>query len=116
MLVGVLVVAAAAFWFPRWWENREYRQAEAIAGVGSKIVPGKLAEARKRVDPGLSASQVTAALGPASFSAKTEGASSHEIWIYYFQDGTLRVNLTDGYVARVSTEFGPPKIRKSRRP
>ena len=62
------------------------------------------------------AGRVTAALGPPSFSVKTEGASSHEIWIYYFQDGTLTVNLTDGYVARAATEFGPPKIRKSRRP
>lgn len=116
VLVGALVVAAAALWFPRWWENREYRQAEAIAGVGSKVLPGKLAEARKRLDPGVPAARVTAALGPPSFSVRTEGASSHEIWSYYFEDGTLRVNLTDGYVVRVSTEFGPPKIRKSRRP
>jgi hypothetical protein len=112
----VLVLAAGAFWFPRWWENREYRRAEAIAGVGSKIVPGTTAEARKKLDPGVPGSRVTAALGPPSFSAKTDGASSHEIWIYYFSDGKLTVNLTDGYVARVSTDFGPPKIPRSRRP
>jgi hypothetical protein len=47
---------------------------------------------------------------------RTEGASTHEIWKYYFADGTLTVNLTDGYVARISTDFGPPKIRQSRRP
>lgn len=116
VLAGALVLAMAAFWLPRWWENREYRKAEAIAGVGARIVPGRIAEARKQLDPGVPGSRVTAALGPPSFSVKTEGASSHEIWIYYFQDGTLTVNLTDGYVARAATEFGPPKIRKSRRP
>ena len=55
-------------------------------------------------------------LGKPSFTVRTEGASTHEIWKYYFADGTLTVNLTDGYVARISTEFGPPKIRQSRRP
>lgn len=116
MIALVLVLAAAALWFPRWWENREYRQAEAIAGVGSKIVPGKLADARKQVEPGVPGARVTAALGRPSFAVKTDGASTHEIWTYYFSDGKLTVNLTDGYVARVSTEFGPPKIPQSRRP
>jgi hypothetical protein len=84
--------------------------------VGSRILPGTLADARKRVDPGLAAARVTAALGQPSFSVRTEGTSVHEIWTYYFADGTLTVNLTDGYVARVSTEFGPPRIRTSKRP
>lgn len=115
VLFGVLLVAAGALWFPRWWENREYRRAEAIAGVGSPILPGKLVEARRRIDPGISGDRVTAAIGRPSFAVKTEGASTHEIWIYYFADGTLTVNLTDGYVARASTDFGPPKIRRSKR-
>ena len=101
---------------PRWWENRAYRDAEAIAGVGSPVLAGTLADARTKVDPGLTAEKVEAALGKASFAVRTEGTSVHEIWKYYFADGTLTVNLTDGYVARVGTEFGPPRIRKSRRP
>jgi len=116
VMAGAVVLAVAAFWLPRWWENREYRLAEAIAGVGSRILPGTLADARKRVDPGLAAARVTAALGQPSFSVRTEGTSVHEIWTYYFADGTLTVNLTDGNVARVSTAFGPPKIRTSKRP
>jgi len=116
MIGAALAVAVAAFWLPRWWENREYREAEKIAGVGSAVLPGKVADARKRVDPGLSAAKATTALGKPSFAVRTEGASIHEIWKYYFTDGTLTVNLTDGYVARISTDFGPPKIRKSRRP
>ncbi|MDQ5857856.1 MAG: hypothetical protein M3542_06215 [Acidobacteriota bacterium] len=47
---------------------------------------------------------------------RTEGTSVHEIWKYYFSDGTLTVNLTDGHVARVGTHFGPPRIRKTGRP
>ena len=116
VLFVALLLAAGAFWFPRWWENREYRRAEAIAGVGSRILPGKLVDARRRIDPGIKGDRVTQALGRPSFAVKTEGASTHEIWIYYFADGTLTVNLTDGYVARATTDFGPPKIRRSRRP
>jgi hypothetical protein len=101
---------------PRWWENRTYREAEAIAGVGSPVLAGKVADARKKVDPGLKAEKVEAAIGKASFAVRTEGTSVLEIWTYYFADGTLTVNLSDGYVARVGTEFGPPRIRKSRRP
>ncbi len=113
---SAVALAVGAFWLPRWWENREYRRAEAIAGVGSPVLPGRLVEARKRIDPGAPASRVTEALGKPSFAVRTEGASRHEIWTYYFADGTLTVNLTDGYVARVSSAFGPPRIRKSRRP
>jgi hypothetical protein len=116
VIAGALVLAAAAFWLPRWWENREYRRAEAIAGIDAKILPGKLADARAKVDPGMAAPKATAALGQPSMAVKTEGTSTHEIWTYYFSDGTLTVNLTDGVVARASTVFGPPDIRKSRRP
>jgi 4-amino-4-deoxy-L-arabinose transferase-like glycosyltransferase len=116
VLAAVLLLAGAAFWLPRWWENREYRRAEAIAGVGAKILSGKLGDARGKIDPGMQASKVTAALGQPSFAVKTEGTSTHEIWTYYFSDGTLTVNLTDGYVARASTAFGPPSIRESKRP
>jgi hypothetical protein len=116
VIAGALVLAAAAFWLPRWWENREYRKAEAIAGIDSKVLSGKLVDARARVDPGMAASKVTAALGRPSLAVKTEGTSTHEIWTYYFSDGTLTINLTDGVVARASTAFGPPDIRKSRRP
>jgi hypothetical protein len=112
---GALLLATAAFWLPRWWENREFRGAEAIAGVGSRIVAGNLADARKQVDAGLPGERVTAALGAPSFQVRTEGTSTHEIWTYYFADGTLTVNLTDGHVARVSTEFGPPRIPTSSR-
>ena len=110
------MLAAGALWFPRWWEDREFRQAEAIAGVGSPMVPGKLADARGRIDPGIPGTKVTAALGQPSFAVKTQGSSMHEIWTYFFADGTLTVNLTDDHVTRVSTRFGAPQIPRSRRP
>jgi hypothetical protein len=116
VIAAAIVIAVAAFWVPRWWENREYRRAEKIAGIGSPVLPGKVVDARKKVDPGLPAAKVTEAIGKPSFAVGTEGALSHEIWKYYFADGTMTVNLTDGYVARISTEFGPPTNRQSRRP
>jgi peptidoglycan/LPS O-acetylase OafA/YrhL len=117
-LVAALVALAvwAAIWLPRLWENHLYRQAEAIAGVGSPLLPGSLTEARKKIDPGRTARQVAEALGRASFSMHTEGSSTHDIWRYYYADGTMTVNLTDGVVQRISLAYGPPAIPTSHRP
>ncbi|HSS44821.1 MAG TPA: hypothetical protein VLO07_05705 [Thermoanaerobaculia bacterium] len=117
-LAGVLAALAfsAAIWLPRWWENRLYRQAESIAGVGSPVLAGSTTEARKKIDPGRTAQQVVDALGRASFSMHTAGSSTHDIWTYYYADGTMTVNLTDGIVQRISVAYGPPVIPTSRRP
>jgi hypothetical protein len=112
-LVFVPIVLVAALWLPRWWEGRELMQAREIAGVGSALQAGSMTDARKKIDPGKTAEQVQAALGKASFAVGTEGRDSrHEIWTYYYKDGTLTINLTDGTVARVSTIYGTPRIPK----
>jgi hypothetical protein len=109
----VPIVLVAALWLPRWWEGRELRQAREIAGVGSRLQDGSMTDARQKIDPGKSAEQVEAAIGKASFAVGTEGRESkHEIWTYYYKDGTMTVNLTDGTVARVSTIYGTPRIPK----
>ena len=110
-----LAAVAAAFWLPRWWEMRLYRQAEALTGVGAPVLSGKLADARSKIDPGKRGSDVIAALGNPSQRADTDGASTHGIWTFYYADGTMTVNLTDDVVVRISTTFGPPKIPTSRR-
>jgi hypothetical protein len=115
--LGLIAIAAAvAMWLPGWWENRLYRQAERIAGVGSAVLPGSVAEARQRIDSGMTSEKVLAGIGRASFSVRTEGTSTRDIWTYYYKDGTMTVNLTDGVVQRITLAFGPPKIRQSRRP
>jgi hypothetical protein len=112
-LVFVPIVLVAALWLPRWWEGRELKQAREIAGVGSALQAGSMTDARKKIDPGKTAEQVQAAIGKASFAVGTEGRDSrHEIWTYYYADGTLTINLTDGAVARVSTIYGTPRIPK----
>ena len=117
LAVLVPIFVAAALWLPKWWENREYRETEAIAGVGAKIVPGSLAEARRQLDPGTATEELVARIGKPSMSVATEGRESvREVWTYYFADGTMLINITDGRVQRVSTSFGPPKIPTSRRP
>lgn len=115
LLAVALVAVAAAFWLPRWWEMREYRQAEALTGVGSPILPGNLTDARKKIDPGRSEKDVVAALGRPSFSRAADGSSTHAIWAYYFADGTMTVNLTDGIVVRIGTDYTPPRIPTSGR-
>lgn len=111
-----LVAIAAAFWLPRWWEHRLYRQAEALTGVGSRVLSGSVTDARRKIDPGRTGEQVVAALGQPSFSAGIAGSSTHAIWTYYYSDGTLTVNLTDAVVVRIGTAYGPPRIPTSRRP
>jgi hypothetical protein len=112
----MVLLIGAALWVPRWWENRLFRQAEALTGVGSRVMPGSVTEARGRISPGNPGRQVVEAIGRPSFSVGTEGSSTHEIWTYYYADGTMTVNLTDGIVARVSVSYGPPKIPTSSRP
>jgi hypothetical protein len=111
------LLVAAALWLPRWWEMRLYRQSEEIAGVEARIVPGALAEARSKTETGMKAEAVVAAVGKPSILVGTEGKDSRrEIWTYYFADGTMVVNLTDGVVQRVSADFHPPRIPTSARP
>lgn len=115
-LFAVVVLVAAALWLPRWWNNRLFRQTEALTGVGSILQPGGVTQARSKIDPGKTAKQVTEALGRASFAVGTQGSSTHDIWTYYYADGTMTVNLTDGIVQRISIAYGPPRIPISKRP
>lgn len=111
----VLVPAAlvAALWLPHWWEGRELKAAREIAGVGSQLSPGSMTDARKNIDPGATAEKIVAAIGKPGFAVGTEGKDSRrEIWTYYFIDGTLTINLTDGAAVRISTVYGPPRIPK----
>jgi hypothetical protein len=112
----ILLIAAAAIWLPTVWEEKLYRDSEQLVGVGSHLLEGSVTPARGKVEPGKPAGDIVAALGKPSFEMATEGASRHEIWKYYYPDGTLTINVTDGYVARASVEYGPPKIPTTARP
>ena len=117
LLAFIPILLAAVLWLPKWWENRLSREAEAIAGVEARIVPGTIADARKKTESGMKAEALVAAIGKPSILVGTDGKDSRrEIWTYYFSDGTMIVNLTDGLVQRVSADFHPPKIPTSARP
>ena len=112
-VVLVPVFLVAALWLPKWWEGRELAEARRIAGVGSEMTAGSMTEARKKVDPGLTADKIVAAIGKPGFSVGTDGRdTTHEIWTYYFSDGTMTINLTDGAAVRISTIYGTPRIPK----
>ena len=115
LLAAVVIVPAllaAALWLPTWWEGRELREARKIAGVGSQLTAGSMTDARKKIDPGMTAEKIEAAIGKAGFAVGNDGPVKHAIWTYYFSDGTMTVNLTDGAAARISTIYGPPRIPK----
>jgi hypothetical protein len=111
----VVLGIAAAIWLPRWWEHRLYRQAEAVAGVGAPMKEGSVTDARRKIETGNTARAVEEALGKASIAVRTEGTSVHEIWTYYYANGTLTVNLTDGIVQRLGVNYGPPNVPTSAR-
>jgi hypothetical protein len=112
-VVGAL--AAAAIWGSRWWERRLLRDAQALAGVDAPVRPGGLTESRGKIDPGRTGKQVEDAVGRPSIAVGTEGSSKQEVWTYYYADGTMTVNLTDGIVKRVSIIYGTPRIPRSKR-
>jgi len=101
---------------PSWWEGYLYRQTETLAGVGAALRSGGVTSARRRIDPGRKSEQILRALGRPSMTMAAEGTSSHEVWTYYYADGTMTVNLTDGIAQRISLTYGPPRIPTSRRP
>jgi len=111
-----IVVAALVGFAPGWWERRIYRQQEALAGVEAPIRAGALADARKKIDIGLTAVQVIASVGEPSLRRSTEGPTPRAIWTYYYRDGTMDVNLTSGVVRRIALTNGAPFIAKSKRP
>ncbi|MEP6993728.1 MAG: hypothetical protein ABI968_04325 [Acidobacteriota bacterium] len=115
-VIAIPLLFVAALWLPRWWDQRQFREAQAIAGVGSQMVSGSITDSRKKIDPGVTAEKVEAAIGKPSFRVGTNGKDSrHEIWTYYYADGTMTVNFTDGSVARVTTLYGTPMIPKTTR-
>jgi hypothetical protein len=117
LIIGLalaVIAAGLAVFLPRWLERREFHKLEEIAGVGSQLLSGSVADARRKIDSGMSSEKVSGAIGKASFAVHTDGASTHDIWTYYYEDGTMTVNLTDGMVQRISVAFGPPNIPKSR--
>ncbi len=116
IIAAALVLVAAALWLPTWWEARQYRQAESIAGVGAPVLSGTLTEARGKIETGNTAEAVQAAIGRASVAVGTEGSSRRDKWTYYYGDGTMTLHLTDGAVVRIATEYGVPRIPTSRRP
>ena len=111
VLVPLLLVAA--LWLPQWWEGRELSEARKIAGVGSQLTAGSMTDARKKIDPGLAADKIVAAIGKPGFAVGADGRdTTHEIWTYYFTDGTMTINLTDGVAVRIGTIYGTPRIPK----
>lgn len=113
--LAAIAVALAVGFLPGWWERRLFHDTEVLRGVGAPIHPGGLAEARRRVDPGRTAQQIVAALGKPSLTTSTEGFPPRDVWTYYYADGTMVLNMTDGIAQRIAVTFGPPKIPISRR-
>jgi len=83
--------------------------------VGARILPGSADGARRKIDPGMLSEKVVAAIGKPSLAVHTAGSSTHDIWTYYYADGTMTVNLTDEAIVLIGLDFHPPVIPTSRR-
>lgn len=111
-LVAAFVLAAlagvAALFLPGWWQSRADRQSKSLAGTGA-VLPGTVTGARNKIDPGKPEKAVIEAIGKPSVTVETRGIERHAIWTYYYADGTMTLNMTDGYVVRADLEYGPPR-------
>jgi hypothetical protein len=113
IVVAFLLAAMAglaALFLPSWWQSRNESQAqpETLRSAGA-VLPGKVAEARSKIDPGKSEKAVLDLIGKPSVIVETKGVERHTIWRYDYADGNLTLNLTDGYLVRVDTELGPTR-------
>ena len=54
----------------------------------------------------MSPAAVLDSIGKPSVAVETKGAERHTIWTYYYADGNLTLNMTDGYLARADIEYG----------
>ncbi len=82
--------------------------------MGATLHPGGVTAARRRIDPGVRAKQALDRLGRPSLASAAQGLSRHEVWTYYYSDGTLICTVTDGIVDRISLSYGPPRIPEPR--
>ena len=105
VLFLALLAGAAALFLPRWRPGYAPSPSEAPVGAGG-VLPGSVTNARSRIDPGKSEKAVLDAIGKPSVAVETKGAERHTIWTYYYADGNLTLNMTDGYLVRVDTEYG----------
>lgn len=102
------LAGAAALLLPRVWQGRADAPA-TLSGNPGAVLTGDLTSARKKIDPGKSEKAVLDAIGKPSAAVETKGAERHSIWTYTYADGNLTLNLTDGYLVRVDTEYGPTR-------
>jgi hypothetical protein len=102
------LVGVAALLLPRWWQSRSDRQLDPSGGAGI-VLSGNVTDARRKIDPGKSEKAVLDALGKPSAAVETKGAERHTVWTYTYSDGNLTLNMTDGYLVRVDTEYGPTR-------
>ncbi|MCA1581882.1 MAG: hypothetical protein LC796_10925 [Acidobacteria bacterium] len=99
---------------PNWWERKLYRDNQALAGVGATLHPGGLTSARRKIDPGNRSDLILRRLGAPSMASAAQGLSRHEVWTYYYSDGTMVCNLTDGIAQRITLSYGAPSIPTAR--
>ena len=102
------VAGVAALVLPSWWQSRAGRQPNPSVGAGA-VLPGNVTDARRKIDPGKSEKAVLDALGKPSAAVETKGVERHTVWTYTYSDGNLTLNMTDGYLVRVDTEYGPTR-------
>jgi hypothetical protein len=111
-IVAAFVLAAiagvAALVLPRLLESREGGKPGSSSGAGV-VLPGNVTEARRKIDPGKSEKAVLELIGKPSAAVETKGLERHTVWTYTYADGNLKLNLTDGYLVRVDTEYGPTR-------
>ena len=115
---AAIVIAVAAFWLPRWWENREYRRRRGDRGRRlRRCCPASSRTRASSIDPGFSGGEGDRG----ARQALVRGPHGRRFLPRDLEVLLRRRNLDgqpDGRLRRrgYRRDFGPPKIRQSRRP
>ena len=105
VVVVVVVIAAGIYFFARPRPEVALSSNPAVNRNSQHVLPGRTAERRGRIDPGMLQSQVEAALGEPSEKSETRGDTVYARWNYLYADGYLSLRLRGGRVEQIDTTF-----------
>jgi hypothetical protein len=105
LVVGILAVIAAgiAIFMRRPTSEIALSSNSAVNRSSAHVLPGRTAERRAQIDPGMTEAKVRSVLGNPSEKLESRGDVVSARWNYLYSDGNLAVKMRDGLVTEIET-------------
>ena len=104
-LAAAALVSAATLACSRREEPAEMTNAELAGKAELPVLPGRTAEQRERIRPGMSSKELLSTLGHPALPHALAMDASVAKWTYPYADGKLEITLHYGYVQTIETDF-----------